>query len=268
MVTREAPHDGHGDAAAYVLGALDRPGRTQFEAHLADCEVCRQEFESLLPVADQLALSAPQVDPPFALRSQLLARARQMTLPLPFSARARSSDDRPNAGAAPTFRHRWQRLERFSGALAAVSLVIALFSSAFALSTRQQLQQTSLAAAALGETLSIMYQPGMVARTLSGTDAAPRARGKIFMVPDGKRAVIMTYDLPRLKQGELYQCWLTNDEERRADGGTFTVDDLGRGQRILVTREELIRYRTLGVTREPASGSPGPTGPRVLGGQL
>ena len=54
---------GHGDAVAYLLGALDAAARERFEAHVPGCPECLRELEELRPVADQLALSVPQVDP-------------------------------------------------------------------------------------------------------------------------------------------------------------------------------------------------------------
>jgi Putative zinc-finger len=48
-------NDQHFDVAAYALGVLDARDADRFEAHLADCEMCMVELESLLPVVDVLA---------------------------------------------------------------------------------------------------------------------------------------------------------------------------------------------------------------------
>lgn len=266
----ESLNGGHGDGVAYVLGALDSQARASFELHAASCQACRREVDELRSVADSLALSVPQIDPPPSLRRRLILRAQTQSTPtatLPLAATTDGHSVAPTAVIAKP-RPWWLQWERLAVGVATVSLLVAAVSSGSALAMHLQLQQTTEAAVTLGETLSIMYEPGMVARTLTGTEAAPQAKGKVFLVPDRKRAVIMAYDLPRLKQNESYQCWLVNEAEGRVDGGTFTVDREGRGHRIVESPRALKRFDTLGVTREPASGSSGPTGPRVLRGEL
>jgi Putative zinc-finger len=68
----------HGDAVAYLLEALGAAARERFEAHASGCPECLRELEELRPVADQLALSAPQVDPPPSLSRRRLVRAHAM----------------------------------------------------------------------------------------------------------------------------------------------------------------------------------------------
>lgn len=48
-------HDQHVDVGAYALGALDDADATRFEEHLADCERCGAELESLMGVEALLA---------------------------------------------------------------------------------------------------------------------------------------------------------------------------------------------------------------------
>ncbi len=45
----------HFDVAAYALGVLDPRDAERFEAHLADCDACAIELDSMLPVVDVLA---------------------------------------------------------------------------------------------------------------------------------------------------------------------------------------------------------------------
>jgi anti-sigma-K factor RskA len=91
-------HDCGGDAAAYVLGALDPAETEAFRRHLARCAVCRDEVDALGGVVQALPMAAPQVEPPRRLRRRVLravrdapnpagARHRQ-TLRLPASRRA------------------------------------------------------------------------------------------------------------------------------------------------------------------------------------
>jgi anti-sigma-K factor RskA len=66
----------HELSAAYVLDALDTPDLDAFEEHLSTCERCREEVADLRVVAGALALGAPPVEPPAALRRRILDAAR------------------------------------------------------------------------------------------------------------------------------------------------------------------------------------------------
>lgn len=70
-------HDCGGDAAAYLLGALE-PGEVEaFRRHLEQCVVCRDEVDALGGVVETLPLSAPQYPPPRRLRRRVLRAIRQ-----------------------------------------------------------------------------------------------------------------------------------------------------------------------------------------------
>jgi hypothetical protein len=270
MVTLDGRDGEHGDAVAYVLGALEAPARIRFEGHALGCAECSGELAELQPVADALGLAVPQVDPPAYIRNRLLMRA-QLTQPdfktMPLT---------PPEAQVAARGSRWRIGERFATGLAAVSVVVALASGSYGLMAHRELERTTQetqaatrAAAQLSETLSIMYQPGVVPKVLEATEMAPRAKAKMYLVPDGTKAVVMAYDLPPLQRGEAYQCWLANrNDDGRQDAGLFAVDNQGRGHWMLNTPQAMMFYRWIGVTREPAGGSKGPTGPRVLGGQL
>lgn len=166
----------------------------------------------------------------------------------------------------------WMGAQRYSGALAAVSLVVAMASGAYAFTSQRQLddvaQRAEYASAQLSDTLQIVYQPNMVARTLSGMDAAPQATGKVVLAPDRNKAVVIAYSLPPLEKDESYQCWLTQMDDKRFDGGMFKTDEKGRAYWVLKTPEAMARYRWMSVTKEKGKGGSAPAGPRILGGQL
>lgn len=267
------PRAGHGDSAAYLLGALDEAQRVQFEAHAAGCAECLRELEELRSVTDRLALAVTQVDPPAALKARLLLRAQQVQPVLPATPPAR-----PATPVAPESlvagqrarRSRWWQLgERMATAVTAAALALGLIASGVGYSAHLETQRTAAAAAELADALSIVYQPNMIWRTLTGTDQAPQSKGRLCLNPGGVEAVLMAYDLPRLPSHEVYQLWLNNpDEQQRESGGIFRVDERGRGHVIVRLHRPLGRFQTAGVTREPEKGSPAPTGPRVLAGQL
>lgn len=282
----------HGDAVAYAVGALGEAGRARFEAHVATCPECLRELEEVRPIVDQLGLSVRQSEPPAALKTQLLARARGLTpLLQPVLQPATAAERAPIAPPGPALssvrptvepvvmrppvaltrppRRWWQAGERVATFTAAASLAIALAGSGYAFTAHQQLQATTYNAAQLAETISLMYQPDMVSRRLSGTENSPNSKGMIYLDPGGTEAVVMVSQMPRLPQDQAYQCWLQDREDgSRASAGLFHVDQKGRGRLIVRSPGTLSRFRALGVTKEPAKGSPGPTSPPMLSGQL
>ncbi len=74
--------------------------------------------------------------------------------------------------------------------------------------------------------------------------------------------------MPALPSGMTYQLWLVDSEGKRTSGGMFTVDSQGRGWLMGHSPQPLNRYKSVGVTMEPWGGSPGPTGAKMLGGNL
>ncbi len=84
---------------------------------------------------------------------------------------------------------------------------------------------------------------------------------------DGEHGSLVVDGLPLLDESQQYQLWLIRDGVRTS-GGVFSVYDEGYGLLKIDAPDPLISYQAAGITIEPAGGSPGPTGERVLGGDL
>jgi anti-sigma-K factor RskA len=84
---------------------------------------------------------------------------------------------------------------------------------------------------------------------------------------DGEHGTLVVDGLPALDEMSQYQLWLIRDEQR-TNGGIFSVDEEGYGNLWVSSPEPLLSYSAFGITVEPAGGSPGPTGVKVLGGEL
>jgi anti-sigma-K factor RskA len=104
-------------------------------------------------------------------------------------------------------------------------------------------------------------------RRLTGADAAPNARGFIYLDPSAESALLVAYRLPPLAPDRAYQLWLVSDGQR-ISGGVFKVDADGYGWLKVRAPQTMAAYQRAGITVEPSGGSPGPTGARVLGGDL
>src|SRR5581483_7326042 len=75
------PHDCSGEAAAYVLGALEPAEAEAFRRHLKECAICRDEVEALEGVVQALPMSAPQHPLPRRLRRRVIRAVRAEQAP-------------------------------------------------------------------------------------------------------------------------------------------------------------------------------------------
>lgn len=66
-----------GDAAAYVLGALEPHEVEAFRAHLRGCAICRDEVEALGGVVQALPLATHQYEPPRRLKRRVMNDVRR-----------------------------------------------------------------------------------------------------------------------------------------------------------------------------------------------
>jgi anti-sigma factor RsiW len=80
------PRDIHDLTAAYALDALDSDDAADYEAHLGQCERCREELATLSETAAALAWATDAPVPPARLRAAILGAAaaeRTNVIPLP-----------------------------------------------------------------------------------------------------------------------------------------------------------------------------------------
>ena len=102
--------------------------------------------------------------------------------------------------------------------------------------------------------------------SLLGTEAAPEAQALLVIGSDGDEGGLVVEDLPVLDHYHQYQLWLIDRDGQRTSGAVFSVDADGYGTATVGSPLLLTSYVAFGVTIEPAGGSPGPTGQKVLGG--
>lgn len=245
---------------AYALDAVDVQDRAQIEQHIAVCQACANIVAEYRPVADGLAFAAPLVEPPADLKYRVLAAALPPTAPAP-SLLARLSNLVAQLFRAPAF------------SAIALALVIAL--GVWNLSLQNQLAEQ----AAFDQKLvsDINRQRSLVTtiayaetqpKRLQATEIAPQAIGRLYVAPELNTLALIVYDMPALEATREYQVWLIDPAGGRTSGGTFTVDERGRGWVYIRSPKPLDQFQGIGITIEPAGGSPQPTTPRVMGTSL
>jgi anti-sigma-K factor RskA len=233
---------------SYALDCLSEEEAFRVEAHLVGCDTCRDELKSYRATATQLALAAPCAEPPVQLRASIL-RAVQ---PAP----------RRKPVGAPGFGLRLLRWLQQNGpvwALASLVLLVVLVTGALVELNRASRPQ-------VGEfRIVAMTSPDTTSGTGGITPAA--VSGVMVISQDGASGTLVVDGLPALEAGKQYQLWLIRNGQR-ASGGVFSVAPDGYGMMVVQSSRPLTDYSSFGITIEPAGGSPGPTGKKVLGGKL
>lgn len=228
---------------AYALGALDADEETQVIRHLAACEICQAELAAYEDVVDKLALAAVEVEPSTSVKDRLLEQIQAA----PPSDRTAVST--PTPAPTPPLGMKIRALfagSRWQPAGALVLFILLIGSYVLWQQTRSQTPEQIV---------------------LTATESAPDARGVIEVARNGRNGTLIVEGLPRLDPDQQYQLWLIEDGQRTS-GGVFSVDENGRQRLEIKAPHSLQAYGAFGITIEPAGGSPGPTGQRVLGHNL
>jgi anti-sigma-K factor RskA len=226
---------------AYALDCLDEQEALQVASHLALCASCREELTAYEAVVDQLALAVPAVEPPAGLKRRLMGQIE----PSSDSSETAVAQKRPWAATLKDLIN----LPLWRPAVALV-IILLLVSNMFL--WRQLSQDT--------RSPNDFHQI-----VLQATEVNPEAQGIIVINRSGHSGTLIVDGLPALDESLQYQLWLLRNGERE-DGGTFSVYRNGYYSLLIHATESLDQYTAFGITIEPAGGSPGPTGARVLGG--
>ncbi len=236
----------------YAAGAADPAERREIERHLPGCATCRALVAEYQELCDRLLYSVPLVAAPKSLHADLAERIAPAPRGKPEPAQTMRRSQRPSMG------WRWPAL-----VVTAAALILLVAGNLFWFGrfsrARQELNTQATVVAMLAE------HPKELG--LSPEPAVPTARGDFYYDPQGKTGVLRVAGLPPVPSDKAYQLWLIRNGQRDS-GGLFRVDAGGAGMLIVAASRPLSQYSALGITLEPARGSPGPTTPRLLGGRF
>jgi anti-sigma-K factor RskA len=215
-----------GDAAAYVLGALEPSEAEEFRRHLASCLVCRDEVAAFGHVVDALPLAAPPQPVPKALRRRVMRDVQAAPRRTPAARRRR----RPllPAGLRPG--------PALTGGLIVAALAI--------------LAGLALVPGGSGGTRVIQA---------SVRGSAGQAQLRVI----GARAELIVSHFPPPPAGRIYEVWTTRG--RQAPKPTRTLFSVTAGGAADVGVPGGLRgVSTIMVTQEPTGGSLVPTHAPVI----
>ncbi len=211
---------------AYALGCLDKEDAYEVRQHLLVCAVCREELTTYESVVDSLGAAVPLVSEPAALKERLLDHLQE------------------EAPSTPTITSRWLSWWKTVTARPAVAFAAcAVF----------------VVAVFIGWQL---IRSGPMQFVMTPTEVAPQAAGVISLTAEQEGILTIT-DLPPLAADRQYQLWLVY-EGKHDTGAIFSVDAEGAATVLVNGQRPLTEYERFGITIEPAGGSEGPTGDRVL----
>jgi hypothetical protein len=226
------PHDCAGDAAAYVLGALEPSELPTFLAHLEQCTICREEVDSLTGVVQALPMAAVQYKVPRHLRRQVMRGVRQ---------------------SSPELYHSHQYGWRSIGARVAQTL------DGFRLAGNRAIAGIGAGAVtvagAVVAVIAISAGPGatIIQAKVTGIQGTAQLR-----LNNGGHAELVVRHMTSPGKGHIYEVWLKSGAAAPVPASVlFSVSSSGNADVSLPDR--IKGTESVLVTPEPLGGSPAPT---------
>lgn len=238
------PADLHTLTGAYALNALDDDERREFEAHLAECPACQQEIREFEATAAELGGSLAETPPPHLKADVMgtIATTRQER-PVP-----RPSDDQ-TVVAFPK-RRLLDRVILPAAAILAV-LVVGLAVTVGNLNARvNELEASTL------RVTDIVAAPDL--RTWNVDNNGTTAR-VVYSATQGQ-GMFLASGLQPAPDGKTYELWLIGPDGAKP-AGLFSGRD---GTVSHPMTGDMSAATHIGVTVEPAGGSPQPTTDPIL----
>lgn len=227
----------HTLTGAYAVDAVTEEEATAFERHLRGCPACRQEVRELREAAARLGAALATLPPPRLREATLTEVTRTRQWP-PLVAVARQGGQVKKRIAL------WGAAAAAAGAL--VFSLVTTTTEPGADPAQQQL--ASVNAVLTAPDASTAKGPGPRTTTV----VTSRSRGKV---------VVLAGDLPPLAPGKTYQVWLLGAGGVHS-AGLLAPDGPHRTRPLLADLPGGIDR--VGITAEPAGGSPSPTVPAVV----
>lgn len=235
-IRRPEPHT---LAGAYAMDALEGNDESRFERHLERCRQCAEEIRGLREATSRLAVAAA-TDPPAGLIGRAVIAAAQTRQLAPLTSHTRPV---------------WARRTKLAltAAVAGIAVVAAL--AVAAQSVHDQLQQDQRQSRAIASVLTARDAAMMRAPVSTGGTATVVMSGREHAL------VFVAKGLPPLPPTRCYELWLMRPGGDKPAG---MLPGPRHGMTGPVLASGLRTGDRLGLTIEPAGGSPRPTTATIL----
>ena len=281
--------DLHSNAELYAIGALDADEAIEFEAHLSQCDDCREEVAAMRDLTARLS-QAVATDPPVTLRASILdavastpqdslakespaahakegpvshakeggaslAKESPATAAIPgrhAAAAAAEAAAEPDQSTVVPIRRSWAT--RASSLVAAAAVVGAVAFGTWAISDRNAARDDARQASQLIQVLSAGdAETASAVSPDGGTATVVRSKSQGV-------ALLVASDLPDVsKDDKVYEAW-TIDGQTPVPAGIFSADDQGNVELPAAALET----DTVAVTVEDEGGSDTPTSDIIM----
>jgi hypothetical protein len=166
---------------------------------------------------------------------------------------------------SPRPRFSWSLGQLSLGTQLAGAIVLLIVMNVFSFFQIRSLQSQQAQLAHQIETsqtaLAMLTYPDTQTVSLQGTGVI----GTLLLEKQRNLAFLTVWNMPELPADQTYQIWLIDPQGGRTSGGIFTPEaHLPYTSVSVYSTGSLADYVGLGVTVEPAGGSPQPTGERVF----
>lgn len=258
--------DIHTLTGVYAVDALPDEEREVFEHHLVVCDACAQEVAELQATASWLG-AAYYESPPFSLRGKVLAEIDQTRQERPAgiadapqeAPKDTPADDlasrRGSSGTGSGDRRGAGWVTNLAVAAAAV-LVVAVAGLSFTIADlNDRIATVETASAQVTELLTTADA------TIVSAEGPGGEIGRVVASPTRGEAVFLAGDMQAAPEDQVYELWLIS-EDGAAPAGMFDPDERGRATRMMTG--DIANATAVGITVEPAGGSPEPTSEPIM----
>jgi anti-sigma-K factor RskA len=233
----------HTLSGAYVVDALDDDERQAFETHLPGCRDCQAEVASLREAAALMADDAALTPPP-SLRASVLAGISTVR-PLPPEVPESPVEAPASAVVVPLHRRR-----RFRAAtLAAAAAVLAIIGVGAVV---QPWQDQNPPVASISPADRVLAADDATHASINFDDGSKAT--VVRSLSEGK-AVLVTRDMAAPPSGKTYEVWFQDHTGHMVPAGLMTSP----GDNKVLLDGDATKATGVGITVEPAGGSPQPT---------
>lgn len=244
---------------SYALNALGETERGDFERYALSDPQTLEEVRSLSETAALLAYGTDVENPPAALKADVMAAIRN-TRQLPAASVVRDISTAQASAARP--RRRW--VPALSAAAALVLFAgVGLGGWAVGQAATQRDMEQKIVAISAQQQAAAAQQEAMLG-IVSSPDAkiattALSDGGSVTVASSGKanKAAVMVQDMPALPAGKTYELWFISAAGAVPAGLMPADDPTVAGMQVL--KGPLGGATHVGITVEPAGGSPAPT---------
>ena len=242
----------HELTGAYALNALSDEERLAFERHLDVCDACPDETAELL--ATSAGLGAMLNEPPTdRLRERVLAEIEHTPQDAPVPDASNDAHSDVGDGGRPRSVPAW--VAWVGAAAAGIAAIAVVVLGAELAETNQRLEET---AAIQAQMEALLAAPD--ARTVVVSEA-DEGDVRLVISADRGQAMLIASDMEPAPHEHSYEAWAFHDGVAVA-AGVFDADAQGRVATLL--EGDFATAEALGVTIEPAGGSPEPTTEPVM----